>query len=117
VPSNPEELLQRVQEWTAQWVKANEVWTRTWQPSGREELLKYDQEFNGEPRTISCSFAELKIQLEGKPTAKWWKDWMVLRLIHDLSDAFPEIQSGGRVTDCNEMGSGILIASFVDTAI
>jgi hypothetical protein len=116
VTSDPDALLRRVQDWTVRWVKANEVWTRKWQPSG-EELLRYHQEFKREPRPVSCSLTELRIQLEGKPSAKWWKDWMVLRIIHDLSDAFTEIQSGGRVTDCNEVGRGISISSFADDAI
>ena len=102
VTTNCEELLWRVKTWATEWIKANQVWTRKWEPGGQEEELYYDQEFKSGPQPISCILNELKIRLEGQPSAKWWRDWLVSRIIHDLKEAFTEIQSGGDVKNCEQ---------------
>jgi hypothetical protein len=103
VTSHPDELLQRVQQWAVSWRQANEVWVRDWKSTaGEKEHLNYDSEFKQAPKPVSRTSSELRIQLEAKPSAKWWRDWMVLRLINDLKLAFPEIQTGGMVKNCDE---------------
>lgn len=97
---DPEGLLRSVQDWLSQWAKANQIWIRTWQPTGRIEELFYGQEFKGAPQPISCDSSELKIRLEGQPSAKWWKDWMVSRILADLKAAFSEIRAIGHLRDC-----------------
>ncbi len=98
--NEPEGFLGRVQDWFTQWVEANQIWTRKWEPTGRIEELSYLQEFKREPQVISCDSTELKIRLEGQPSAKWWKDWMVTRILADLKAAFAEIKGVGHVRDC-----------------
>ena len=98
--NEPDAFLRRVQDWFSQWVEANQIWTRKWEPTGRIEELSYLLEFNGKPKVISCDSTELKIRLEGQPSAKWWKDWMVIRILADLKAAFTEIKGVGHVRDC-----------------
>src|SRR5437667_12792537 len=95
---DPEGLQRRVQSWSTQWVKANRTWKRNW--LSRDEELHYDAEFKSEPKTVSCSTDELKIRLEGQPSATWWKDWMVSRILQDLKAAFSEVTGVGHLRDC-----------------
>src|SRR5437867_2814598 len=96
VSDDPEGLLKRVRDWAIQWAKANQVWTRKWCTGeglqNQEEELQYIQDFNQEPLPIACSTTELKIQLECKPSAQLWKDWLVSRILPDLKTSFPEIR-------------------------
>src|SRR5258707_15317077 len=95
---DPEGLQRRVQSWSTQWVGANQTWKRNW--LSEDEELRYEAEFKREPQTVSCSSSELKIRLEGQPSAKWWKDWMVYRILADLKAAFSEIKGVGHLRDC-----------------
>ena len=96
---NPEELQRRVQSWSTQWVEANQTWKRNW--LSQDEELHYEAEFKREPQIIYSNSNELKIRLEGQPSAKWWKDWVVYRILKELKGAFPEIQDVGHVRDCD----------------
>lgn len=96
----PEVLLQHIQNWAFDWIKENQVWVRKWS-SGEEEQLYYEQEFKREPYPVFCNATELRMRLDGKPTAKWWKDWLVLRILYDLKTDFNEVQGVIKVEDCN----------------
>jgi len=99
--SDAEELLRRMTNWMNQWVKANQVWIRVWEPSGRVEKLRYDEEFKGIPRIVFSDSREIKIQVDGHFSARWWKDWLVLKIIQELKEAFTEIQANGSIKDCD----------------
>ncbi len=101
ITNDCEDLLRRVKLWAGDWMTTNTVWKRKWDPSGREETLYYDEEFKTEPNPVSCTSNELKIRLEGQPSSKWWRDWLVSRIIHDLRQRFNEVQSGGSLKDCD----------------
>jgi len=95
--TDPEKLLPRVSEWATRWVNSNRLWVRQWK-SGENlrevqpEELHYDAEFESGPRaTYDSGF--LKLRFEGRSSAKWWKDWLVLRFLPDLKQSFPEISS------------------------
>lgn len=97
--NKPEMLSQRFQSWASQWVEENQIWMREWS-SGKKEQLHYSREFKREPYPVSCSPTQLKIRLEGQPTAKWWKDWMVLRILNDLKSSFTEYRDVSSIKDC-----------------
>jgi hypothetical protein len=99
--NEPESLSQRVASWGTAWVNDNQIWTRNWIPSG-QEVLNYSDEFKREPYPVSCTSTELKIRLEGQPAAKWWKDWMVLRILSDLKSAFAEFRDVIAVRNCEQ---------------
>ena len=80
----------RIRTWISDtWMPGNKTWTRNWE-SGRVELLQYDDEFSAPPESVAGPNSEVQLRLQGRKTAKWWKDWMVLRFLHDLKAAFPE---------------------------
>jgi hypothetical protein len=95
----PEDLLCRIQAWLTRWVETNQVWEWKWDTGGAEELL-YGREFNREPKAVSCTSRELKVQFEGQPSAEWWKDWLAFRIVPELKAAFAEVQDVSSVKDC-----------------
>ena len=97
----PEELSLRVQSWLARWVEANQVWVWKWDTGGEEEL-RYGREFKGEPKLVACTPTELKIRLEGLPSAERWKDWLGFRIVPELKAAFNEVQDVSSVRDCEK---------------
>jgi hypothetical protein len=98
--NDPQGFLERVQDWFTQWVEANQIWIRKWEPTERIEELSYAQEFKREPQVISCNSTELKLRLDVQPSARWWKDWMVTRILADFKAAFAEIKGVGHIGDC-----------------
>src|SRR5207302_1820149 len=78
--SEPEDFAGHVQSWARQWANENQTWTRNWIPSG-QEVLNYADEFQREPYPVSCTPTELTIRFKGQPSAKLWRDWLVLRIL------------------------------------
>jgi hypothetical protein len=103
--NEPGDLSHRVKSWAAQWVRENHIWARHWTQSERDETLNYTQEFKREPYPVSCTPTELTIRFEGQPSAKWWKDWLVLKILSDLKSAFVEFRDVTRMRDCNDFSS------------
>jgi hypothetical protein len=95
-------LLQRVEFWASRWVRENQTWPRNWVPDGQESL-EYSREFKREPYPVSCTPTELTIRLEGQPSAHWWKDWLVLRILSDLKSSFVEFRDVTRMQDCGAL--------------
>ena len=96
---DPVLLGKRVQEWwSTAWMPANREWRRSWS-SDQTQTLSYSDEFDGEPRVWRCT-SELRFRFEGKPSAKWWRDWLVSRILPDLKSKFPEVQDFVRITNC-----------------
>jgi hypothetical protein len=44
------------------------------------ELVKYFDAFLGPPHEVACTGGRLSFRLDGRPGAKWWKDWLAVRL-------------------------------------
>jgi len=99
--NEPENLSRRVESWGRQWANENRIWTRNWVPSGREEILNYSDEFKREPYPVSCTPTELTLRLEGQPSAQWWKDWLVERILSDLKSSFAEFRDVNRIRNCD----------------
>ena len=97
--AEPEGLLHRVRAWASRWIEVNRVWEWKWDTGGAEEL-HYEREFGSGPEPVSCTTTELRMRLEGLPTAGRWKDWIVWRIVPELKAAFPEVQDVCGVKDC-----------------
>jgi hypothetical protein len=55
-------------------------------------VLDFLRDFTGPPSCIARGTDFLALRLEGRPETKGaWKDWLVLRLLKDLTAAFVEI--------------------------
>jgi hypothetical protein len=78
------------QWWVDEWAPLHKSWVREWSAGDKEEL-QFSDEFASPPRVISCKGTELRFQLEGKSSAKSWKDWIVSRIIPDLRTRFPQV--------------------------
>jgi hypothetical protein len=84
----------QVVEWLDAWVQSNQSWH--W--FGQD--IRYDDEFAGNPFHVEYANGLLSFRLEGKPTARWWKDFLGLRLLKDLQQAFPSIRAVEKMQDC-----------------
>jgi hypothetical protein len=93
--SDAGDLAQHVQRWwTENWMQDNQTWRRVWNKgdkSAREEVLRFDEEFSAPPRVSHHDGSEFRFRLEGRSSAKFWKDWWVHRITPDLKANFPEI--------------------------
>jgi len=110
----PTEVATRVQEWLNEvWMPRNETWTREWKSGSKLEnstrqILHYGDEFTAAPAIAVGPDSELQMQLRGQKTAKFWRDWLVSRLVPDLKEAFPAIGDLLYMRDCvpHEMHTG-----------
>jgi len=101
-------LGERVQQWWKDvWVPDRGLWqvvSRTG-PQLREvevETQAYTEVFSAAPHVVFCKDSQLKFRLEGRRLSRVWRDWLVLRILPDLREQFPEIQEGvGRVHNCD----------------
>jgi len=90
-------LAARITSWLDQWTKENRHWK--WQG----QLLDFFAEFTGSPTCVKRTPESLSLRVQGRPgSTKWWKDWIVLRLLKDLKGKFSELKAGGRFKDCPE---------------
>jgi len=101
--NEPENFSRRVESWARHWAGENQTWTHG-NPSGHE-VLNYVDEFQREPYPVSCTPTELTLRVEGQPSAKWWRDWLVLRILADLKSTFVEFRDVNRIRDCDARSS------------
>lgn len=89
-----DELAGRLSEWFAEWTANNE----NWEWLGRTQ--KYSSEFDGPPSDVRVEGSRLTFRLRGAPAAtKLWRDWLALRIVRDLVDAFPQIAGVERIAE------------------
>lgn len=91
----PDDLASRFAQWSREWVKDNEMWD--WL---KDRRLNYFDDFEGPPRQVTSDSSHLSFILDGKASARWWKDWIAFRLLKDAQEMFPEILGVERVVDC-----------------
>lgn len=91
--------------WSNEWGPKNKEWVRVWN-RGHEreftEVLRYDEEFADAPQFVSCDESQFRFRLLGKSTAKWWKDWIALRVIPDVQARFPGVGKVVNARNCDE---------------
>jgi hypothetical protein len=89
--------------WSKEWTPANKQWVQICNKGYKSEFTRvwqYDDEFSKPPQLVSSTRAKLRFRLLGKSSAKWWKDWMVLRIIPDLKARFPAVGKLVSVGNC-----------------
>jgi hypothetical protein len=103
---SPDDLGVEIQDWwTKEWSPENKKWIRIWNRGSkreRSELLLFDDEFSSIPQVISCDRSSLRFRLVGKCTPKWWRDWVVWRILPDLRERFPVIGKVMAIRDCTD---------------
>jgi hypothetical protein len=84
-------LSKQVRKWILkEWLPANKTWTRHWRPGG-DEVLHYEDEFNGPPEVSAGHGTEICVTLHGRKSARLWRDWFVSRMLPDLKARFSQI--------------------------
>ncbi len=92
-----EKFASEIQEWIgAEWMPRNSTWRRAWRTGAElsevnEQILYYKEEFLNLPQVVSSSDTEMRLRIEGNKTAKFWRDWLVSRLLPDLKEEFSGI--------------------------
>lgn len=90
-----------IQEWwTHEWMQSNRTWTREWS-SGDVQKLPFDHEFVRPPEVVRCVDSDLRFRLRGRPGGRWWKDWLVSKIIPDLRRRFPEVGEFLEFRECD----------------
>lgn len=90
-------LAARITSWLEEWTQKNRYWD--W----FGETLDFLNDFAGPPTCAERSPESLIVRVEGTPKfTKWWKDWIVLKLLKDLQSHFHEITDVQSVVNCPE---------------
>src|SRR5689334_8793482 len=90
------ESIQAVQSWIEDaWMPEHNAWKRVFRTGEglktvREEVWNYFDEFQTPPE-VGISRDGLAIRFSGKPSAKWWRDWLV-RFLGDFKQQFPSAE-------------------------
>jgi hypothetical protein len=85
-----------IEAWARNWLTRNRYWD--WKLAGR--CLDYFDDFSREPFHVRCTVDTVSFRLEGRPSARWWKDWLAFRIVEDLRAALPEVKDLLTVTNC-----------------
>lgn len=97
-------LAERVNTWVARWIQKNRYWNWELAKFERKPPLDFFEDFVAPPECSVASADSIRLRLECRPAAKkLWRDWLVLRFLHDLLPAFQEITSVEKIRDCSEM--------------
>lgn len=97
-----DDLPLRVQRWIREdWMPEHATWKREWRTGPNlattyEQVLHYQDEFTKPPvvsyrHNAKFPFRVLRLRFSGKQSAKFWKDWLVSRLLPDLRERFPHV--------------------------
>ncbi len=85
-------LATRMNGWIDAWVLANRYWECPMAKSVGGVFDFYD-EFIWPPYCVVGNAGSVSIKVEGRPGAgKWWKDWILSRMMRDLIAMFKEVQ-------------------------
>jgi hypothetical protein len=100
------EFSARVQTWIlTDWMPYNSIWKREWRTGNNlqtvdEQVLNFEDEFIGAPEVIGFETSVLQLRVFGKASAKFWKDWLILKFLPDLRATFPEVGNQLYMRDC-----------------
>jgi hypothetical protein len=86
-----------VDAWLRQWRDDNRYWV--WPPGSGGGRLDYFDEFAELP-SVRAGADVLYLRLECRSGAKWWRDWLVLRILKDLLVTFTDLTQVNHIGDC-----------------
>ena len=99
---DPVNLKTELDAWFRQWVQNNQTWTWTYE-TGEQQTFSFTDEFSGVPVPVLLNEHEVGIRFEGQPTAaKFWKDWLALKIVPDIRSDFQELGDLTRIVDCDD---------------
>ena len=85
-------LIEIINQWFVEWYRINQEWT-WFENTEHETQYLLNDEFTCPPYALKIDERHLGIVLNGKPTSKkFWKDWLVIRILPELKQAFPQIE-------------------------
>jgi hypothetical protein len=97
-------LAEIIQDWWSnEWTPRNRQWIRIWNRDRKQEFietLRYDAEFMTGPEVVFCGESKLIFRLIGRGSSKYWRDWLVSRLIPDLKSQFPDVGQVISIQNC-----------------
>lgn len=96
--AEPGAFAARVAAWCSWWVSENRYWQR------RGRTLDYFDEFLGPPHDVTCQADTLLLALRCSEGARYWADWVTLRLARDLAASFDEVEPIVQVSVAPETG-------------
>ena len=106
VGDDDEALGARIQQWfLREWLPRHQTWEREWKTGARltatsRQSLHYSEAFEGPPEIVSCTGGRLSLRLIGKNSARFWRDWLVSRVLPDLRMQFPQVGQRLEIRDC-----------------
>ena len=96
----PDVLADRLTAWLHQWLRTNRYWKWSLAKSAGG-VLDFLDDFVGLPTVVVCAPAFVCLRFECRPKAKkWWKDWLVLRMLQDIHAAFAEVTAVEKIGNC-----------------
>ena len=90
-------LAAGITSWLEDWTQKNRKWT--W----FDQTLDFFNDFSRSPICTERSPEYVVVRVEGTPKfTKWWKDWIVLRVLEDLQGQFHEVVAVDGFGNCPE---------------
>jgi hypothetical protein len=97
---DPAQLANRINSWFCEWAQAN----RYWHTKFSNVSPDFFDQFIEAPSCIVSGDGFLYLRIEGKADAKkWWKDWMILRIMPAVREAFKEITGFEKISNCPDV--------------
>lgn len=91
------EVLTRLEGWTKEWFKENQLWAQEWRTGARGsqevriEHHKYQDSFEGPP-VLQVQGSTLYIAFKIRDKRSYWRDWIILKFRADFSTAFSSLK-------------------------
>lgn len=97
---DPRVLSRRVDEWLASWLQENRHWH--W-PRQDDPAIDFFDDFVGVPSSRLIGENVIALRFDSRADhGRWWKDWVVIKVMRPLMDHFPEL-SLEKVVDAEEV--------------
>jgi len=105
VEGSSDTLVIELASWLrSDWMTRSQVWN--WSGKTGPDLsvkadltLRYTDEFLGSPEAFTTEGGSIGVRLTGKPSSKFWRDWIASKLLPDIKRKFPMITGVGGIRD------------------
>ncbi len=90
----------RLTVWLDRWIRENRYWKWSLAKS-TGGLLDFFDDFVEPPSAVVRAPDFVCLHFECRPAAKkWWKDWLVLRVLKDIHAVFAEVTGVEKIGNC-----------------